>query len=81
MNRVNLYDFSIRGTQANLQVLGNVADETKGEVEMVDPFTVATKFGNILANPTVAVNVELDLFLHQVFSFEFFCGFLKIPRV
>ncbi len=56
---------SIKGSNCKLVELGRVADETGGQVNIVDPLKLTQQFGSILADPIIATNVTATLVLHK----------------
>jgi Mg-chelatase subunit ChlD len=50
---------SLRGDECALEDLGRVAEATGGTVDRVDPLQLAQNFGAILAQNTIATNVQV----------------------
>jgi len=44
--------------------LGKLADLTAGRVDMVDPITIQQNFGELLANPVLATNLQFTCIVH-----------------
>ena len=63
--RVSVSVISIKGADCKLVELGKVADQTGGQVNIVDPFKLTEQFGNILADSIIATNVTATLILHK----------------
>lgn len=60
---------SIRGEEVNLDIVGQLADQTDGTVDIVDPQNIHEQFGSILQSKLVATEVEVKLFLHRGLKF------------
>eukprot|EP01155_Anaeramoeba_flamelloides_P019757 Anaeramoba_flamelloidesa575964_302.p1 GENE.a575964_302~~a575964_302.p1 ORF type:complete len:436 (-),score=128.64 a575964_302:176-1483(-) len=56
---------TIKGTDCNIDTLGKLCDETNGEVDIVEPAEMSTKFDSILSNPVIATDALLELSLHH----------------
>ncbi|KAL6079565.1 Circularly permutated Ras protein 1 [Balamuthia mandrillaris] len=62
--------FSIKGTEANMENLGRLADSSGGQVNVVDPLSLHKEFASILSDPIIATNVAVDLLLHRGLYFR-----------
>ena len=56
---------TIKGTDCKLAKLGKVADVTGGQVNIVDPLTLTSEFGTVLAERVIATNVVTTVLLHD----------------
>ncbi|KAM9980226.1 hypothetical protein ACTFIZ_006498 [Dictyostelium cf. discoideum] len=56
---------TIKGTDTKLEVIGKLANNTGGEVNIMDPINLNDGFKEILSLPTLATNVSVKLFLHK----------------
>eukprot|EP01124_Arcella_intermedia_P015186 TRINITY_DN216_c1_g3_i2.p1 TRINITY_DN216_c1_g3~~TRINITY_DN216_c1_g3_i2.p1 ORF type:complete len:826 (-),score=201.52 TRINITY_DN216_c1_g3_i2:1472-3949(-) len=56
------------GDEMNMGVIGKLAHETMGEVDIVNPEKITENFGNILQSQLVATDVSVKLFLHKGFQ-------------
>ena len=56
---VSVSVISVKGTECKMVELGQVADVTGGQVNIVDPFKLTEEFGNILTDPIIATNVKV----------------------
>ena len=61
---------SIKGDEAGMENLGIVADATGGEVDIVDPRDMASKFSSLLENSVIALNVQARIVLHKALAFR-----------
>eukprot|EP00005_Dracoamoeba_jomungandri_P012139 CAMPEP_0174266078 /NCGR_PEP_ID=MMETSP0439-20130205/28853_1 /TAXON_ID=0 /ORGANISM="Stereomyxa ramosa, Strain Chinc5" /LENGTH=814 /DNA_ID=CAMNT_0015352839 /DNA_START=40 /DNA_END=2481 /DNA_ORIENTATION=+ len=64
-NGVVISVISIKGTTCSMENLGVLAEQTSGQVQMVDPLQLTKNFHSILATPVVAVNVKAKMILHE----------------
>lgn len=62
---VTISVISIKGTHCKLVHLGQLADKTGGQVNMVDPLKLTQEFSTILADRIIATNVVATLLLHK----------------
>lgn len=53
------------GDSVNLGLLGKMADETQGDVNIVDPLKITSEFAAMLQGQIVATNVVVKLRLHK----------------
>ncbi|CAH1778659.1 unnamed protein product [Owenia fusiformis] len=67
---VSVSVISIKGTDCKMVELGNVSDQTGGQVNIVDPLKLTEEFGNILADQIIATNVTATLLLHRGLYFR-----------
>ena len=51
---------SVKGTTCKMVELGEVADVTEGQVNIVDPLRLTKEFGTVLADPIIATNVKVS---------------------
>jgi hypothetical protein len=56
---------SIKGTEANLEQLGHLAELTGGTVNMIEIKDLTKNFGNILASSIIATHVSAKVLLHK----------------
>eukprot|EP01087_Luapelamoeba_hula_P010838 TRINITY_DN2888_c0_g1_i2.p1 TRINITY_DN2888_c0_g1~~TRINITY_DN2888_c0_g1_i2.p1 ORF type:complete len:596 (+),score=163.07 TRINITY_DN2888_c0_g1_i2:734-2521(+) len=61
---------SIKGTEAKMENLGKLADNSGGQVNVVDPLNLHKEFASILADPVIATNVAVDFVLHRGLYFR-----------
>ena len=61
---------SIKGEEANIDTIGNVAIETGGQVSRVDPTELTKNFANVLAVPVIATNVVAQVKIHSGLEFR-----------
>jgi hypothetical protein len=61
---------TIKGTDAVLEVLANMAVKTKGLNDIVDPFDMSKNFSTILQNPVIATHVQVEMRLHSGLAFR-----------
>jgi len=68
---VSVSVMSIKGTTANLELIGKVASATKGFNEIVDPLkNIGKNFNFALQNAIVATDVRVSFFLHAGLKFR-----------
>lgn len=61
---------SIAAEDCSLENLSVVTEKTRGEVERVDPRTIAENFQSILTNPIIATGCMATIFLHKGLMFR-----------
>ncbi|XP_006823568.1 uncharacterized protein LOC102803945 [Saccoglossus kowalevskii] len=61
---------TLQGTDCRMVELGNVADKTGGQINIVDPLKLKDQFGLILNDPIIATNVTAKLQLHRGLYFR-----------
>ncbi|XP_022093935.1 circularly permutated Ras protein 1-like isoform X2 [Acanthaster planci] len=61
---------TMEGEDCRVIELGNVADKTGGQVNVVDPMKLNEEFANILDDPILATNVSAKLVLHKGLYFR-----------
>ena len=59
-SRVSVSILSVKGTKCKMVELGQVADVTGGQVNIVDPLKLTQEFGTILSDPIIATNVKVS---------------------
>eukprot|EP00698_Gefionella_okellyi_P010039 TRINITY_DN257_c0_g1_i1.p1 TRINITY_DN257_c0_g1~~TRINITY_DN257_c0_g1_i1.p1 ORF type:complete len:327 (-),score=105.32 TRINITY_DN257_c0_g1_i1:37-1017(-) len=67
---VSVSIMAIQGTDASLTYLSEVAEDTAGDVDVVDPFHITENFANILAQRLVATNCLVTFRLHDWMRFR-----------
>eukprot|EP01125_Pyxidicula_operculata_P001982 TRINITY_DN11969_c0_g1_i1.p1 TRINITY_DN11969_c0_g1~~TRINITY_DN11969_c0_g1_i1.p1 ORF type:complete len:1016 (-),score=296.96 TRINITY_DN11969_c0_g1_i1:118-3165(-) len=60
---VSISLMSFKGSDSNIEVLGEMASKTGGQVDIVDPAEVSKNFQSIFADDTIASDVSIKLFL------------------
>ena len=63
--RVSVSIISIEGTTCKVGVLGEVANKTGGQVNIVNPLKIKEEFATILEEQIIATNVKASLILHK----------------
>lgn len=53
--------YTLLGEGCNIEALGVLADETGGEVTIVDPLKIHENFANMLANQLLASNCQIKV--------------------
>jgi len=66
---INISVIGIKGDSINMERLGVLADNTGGDVDIVDPIHITENFTSILESKLVASEVVVKLFLHKGFTF------------
>ena len=61
---------SIKGEGCKLETLSVLAKETNGNVSVVNPEEIETKFANFLKDEVIATNVEVKILLHKGVEFR-----------
>jgi len=61
---------SMKGTNVAMELLAQVALQTNGFNDIVDPTNLTQNFNFILQNPIVATNVRVKMFLHRALKFR-----------
>jgi hypothetical protein len=64
-NNVSINVISIRGEEVSMEAIGQLADLTEGNVEIVDPLNIRDQFATILESKLVAMKVSVKLLLHK----------------
>lgn len=62
---INVSVISIKGSDCNIENLGQVAEATSGAVNRVNPLDIAKDFHTILSSPVIATHVSAKLLLHK----------------
>jgi len=61
---------TIKGTNTALELIANVAVQTKGYNDVVDPLKLTKNFNFILQNNIIATDVTVQMFLHKSLRFK-----------
>jgi len=62
---INVSVISIKGTDCKIENLGQVADQTNGAVDRVNPLEISKNFQSILSLPVIATSVSATVLLHN----------------
>jgi len=67
---VSISVITLKGQGCNVEILGQIADTTNGNVTRVDASSLGVNFNKILEDEVVATNVEILVLLHKGLKFR-----------
>jgi len=67
---VSVNILTIQGTNTSLELIAEVAVQTKGYNHIVDPLKLTKNFNFILQNNVIATDVVVEMFLHKCLRFK-----------
>lgn len=69
-NNIIISLITIKGEGCKVQILGQLAEDTNGNVTRVNPADISKDFSEILKDEIVATNVDLEIRLHKGLRFS-----------
>ncbi|KAJ3448829.1 hypothetical protein M0812_01314 [Anaeramoeba flamelloides] len=57
---------TLQDTDCNIDSIGKLSNQSGGTIDIVKPAELSTRFTNIMSNPVVATNVNIEIVFHKM---------------